>query len=256
MGDDKSTEPTENVETPEPDEGLNILEDTEGDNETEETTEVEETPKETETKETETKETSEETEADETSEEEESDDETLPEGELDEKEIARRRYEERQRVKAERQARVDKTAQEYLSEAESEQEQRLRSLEIMEHTRNIEHNENTLISDFERAKANPDLKIFDPDSESFNQKAYEKTIRDFDAGYLVRDTDGNLTGIKGSLYDYLKETAELLQGATKTGAVQQVKATRKMRANADSKPAASPKEPQKDVILDILKSED
>jgi len=174
----------------------------------------------------------------------------------DPKEVARRAYEERQRARAEREARVMAASQEYVSQAEDDVDQRLRTMEAQEYNRSIEHVENTLISEFERAKADPDLQLFNPDNrESFNQRAYDKALRDYNAGYIDYDANGNMVGIKGSLIEHLRETAELLNGAVRTGAVQQVRATRSMRNNADTKPAATPKAPQKDTIMEILKSD-
>lgn len=61
--------------------------------------------------------------------------------------------------------------------------------------------------------------------------------------------------VKSSLYEHLTETAELFQGAIKSGQIQQVRATRQMKSNADVKPAATPKDYEKDSIMDILKSD-
>lgn len=205
----------------------------------------------------------------ETAEVSEPDPETPPEGEqteedtedlqaeVDPKEEARRRYEERQAVIREREQRVQAQTQEYVKEGEDEYDQRLRQMEVAEYSRAIEHTENTLISEFERAKTNPDLQIFNPENkEQFNEKAYDKAMRDYNAGYVTYDTNGNMVGVRGSLYEHLTETADLLQGAIKSGAVQQVRASKKMQTHADSKPAATPKETVKDPVLEILTSDD
>jgi hypothetical protein len=201
----------------------------------------------------------------ETTKEESTEDETLSEGEQEkeekpltpeeqEKENARIRYEERQKVRDERKARVDQQTQDYINETDDTTEQRLRAIEAQEYSRIIENNENTLIAEFERVKVNPDLQIFNPDSDQYNEKAYDKALRDYNAGYLEYD-NGNLIGIKGSLYEHLTETAELLQGAVKSGQIKQVRDGRKMKSNADSKPAAPPKEIEKDPILETLRSD-
>lgn len=205
----------------------------------------------------------------ETAEESEPDDETQPEGEpseeeaedlqaeVDPKEEARRRYEARQAVIREREQRVQQQTQEYVSQGDDEYDQRLRQMEADNYSRTIEHTENTLISEFERAKANPDLQIFNPENkEQFNEKAYDKAMRDYNAGYVAYDSNGNMVGVKGSLYEHLTETADLLQGAIKSGAVQQVRASKKMQTHADSKPSAAPKETVKDPILEILLADD
>ena len=240
--DNTSTETVESVETPESDPILDLLSDTE-DSEVN-TEEVVETPEEKES------EPEAEPEVEPTEEEVEE-----VEATIDPKEEARRRYEEREAARKESQERISQVTQEHIKGAEDEYDQRLRTMEADNFARLVQHNENTLINEFETAKTNPDLQIFNPDSDQFNERAYNKALRDYNAGYVDYDQAGNMIGLKGSLIEHLTETADLLQGAVKSGAVQQVKAAKKMQTNADSKPAATPKEPAKDDILDILKSD-
>ncbi len=175
----------------------------------------------------------------------------------DPKEEARRRYEERQRVQAEREARIQQRTEEYISQSDDEYDQRLRAMEAQQYNNLVANTEAQLITEFERVKANPDLQIFNPDNkELFNEKLYDKAMRDYNAGYVSYDQNGNMVGVKGSLFEHLTESAELYSGAVKSGAVQQVKATRSMRASADTKPAAQPKSSQKDEIMEILTAED
>ena len=250
--DNTSTETTEAQEAevaPESDPITNILSDTEDDSQEE------------------AKEAEPEAEVEETAEKEVTDDEAEPEAEqtkeedtqeaqpVDPKEEARRRYEERQKAIQERNERIKQVTEPYIKESEDEYDQRLRNMEVQQYTALIENNENTLITEFERVKANPELQIFNPDSDQFNERAYNKAMRDYNAGYIGYDQNDNMIEVKGSLFTHLQETAELLQGAIKSGAVQQVKASKKMQSNADTKPAATPKETAKDEILDILKSE-
>lgn len=257
MEDEQSTETpveavadTPVVETPVSDPIMDSLSDTE--DEAEQSVEVVETP------------AQEEVEA-ETPPEEEQVEEEAP---ADPKDEARRRYEERQRTNADRRQQIESNATEeaekYVKQSEDDYDQRLRQAEARDSVReaqqyvnNIEHNETQLVNEFERVKTNPDLQIFNPDSkDQFNQRAYDKALRDYNAGYLQYDETGNITGIKGSLYEHLTETAELLQGAVKSGAVQQVRATQRMRSTADTKPAATPKTVQSDPILDSLSLDD
>lgn len=237
------------ADTPATDDVLAILEDTEdkAPAEVEETPEAENTEAETEA---EVEPTEEETDS------EESELQTDDTQEEDPKEEARRRYEERQRVIAERRERVQAQTEDYVQQGEDEYDQRLRAMEVEQYTAKIENTENTLVTEFERVKANPELQIFNPENKDlFNEKAYDKAMRDYNAGYVQYDQYGNMVGIKGSLFEHLTETAELLSGAVKKGAVQQVRATQKMRSTADTKPAATPKATPKDDILDILKSD-
>ena len=174
---------------------------------------------------------------------------------LDPKEEARRRYEERQTYREEQRAKIDKETESYTSEAQDDYDQRLRAMEVQRYTELIENTQDKLVNEFERAKSNPDLQIFNPDSTEFNQKIYDKAMRDYNAGYITYDTNGNMVGVKDSLFNHLTETAELFKGAIKSGQIQQVKDSRQMKSKADVKPAASPKDTTKDPILDILKSD-
>jgi len=179
----------------------------------------------------------------------------LDDQEFDPKEEARRRYEERQAYRAEQRAKIAQETETYTAEAQDDYDQRLRAMEVQRYTELVENTQDKLVSEFERAKANPDLQIFNPDSKEFNQKIYDKALRDYNAGYITYDTNGNPVGVKGSLYEHLTETAELYQDAIKSGQFQQVKAARQMRSSSDIKPAANPKEVTKDPIADILKSD-
>lgn len=199
----------------------------------------------------------------EVAEETETDAETEPEveqpteEELDPKEEARRRYEERQRYNQERRERLQAQTQDYVQGAEDDVDQRVRAIEVQEYARTIENNENKLIGEFDRVKSNPNLQLFNPENkEQFNERLYEKALRDYNAGYLGYDENGNLLEVKGSLFEHFKETAELFQGAERSGQVKQVRATQKMRSVSDSKPAAQQRESTTDPVLDILKSDD
>jgi hypothetical protein len=233
------------VENPEADLIMDTLNDTEDTSEAKAEPEVVETPEE--------EVTAEETEPEVEQPEE---DTTEVEPVVDPKEEARRRYEDRQAAREQSQQRVQEVNQKHISGAEDEYDQRLRTMEADNYSRTVEHNENTLVGEFDRAKSNPDLQIFNPDNkDAFNQKAYDKAMRDYNAGYVTYDDNQNIVGLKGSLYEHLNETAELFQGATKSGAVQQVRASRKMQTKADSKPAADPRPTAKDPILEMLLSD-
>ena len=210
--------------------------------------------------ETEEEQTTEETTAETEEQTEESD-----EVQVDEKELARRGYEERQRKLAERRDSFMSSAQniteKYVNEAEDEYDQRTRrneaeidKMKAEQYVNNIEHQESQLVNEFARAKSDKDLQIFNPESPEYNAKAYDKALKDYNAGYIHYDANGNIVGLKGSLYEHLKETSELLKESVKSGAIQQVRATKQMKASADMKPSATPKAPDKDPILDILRS--
>ncbi len=173
----------------------------------------------------------------------------------DPKEEARRRYEERQAYREAQRTKIAEQTQEYTAEATDEYDQRLRAMEVQRYQELIENTQDKLVNEFERAKSNPDLQIFNPDSDEFNQRAYDKALKDFNSGYITYDSNDNMVGLKGSLYEHLTETAELLKGAVKSGQVQQVRATQRMKSKSDVKPAATPKEIKGDPLMDILLSD-
>lgn len=236
-----------------------VLSSDEAVDQTVETEGTEESPQE------ESQETTEDAQDTEVAEETEAETETPPEGEQegeesdesDPKEEARRRYEERQRLNAERREQLRQQTQEYVEAGEDDLDQRVRTMEVQRYAEAIENNENRLITEFDRVKSNPDLQLFNPENkDQFNERLYNKVLMDYNAGYLEYDDNNNLVGVKGSLFEHFKETAELFQGAERSGQVKQVRATQKMRSVSDSKPAAQQSEKTVDPILEALKSDD
>jgi len=174
---------------------------------------------------------------------------------IDPKEEARRRYEERQAYREEQRSKIAKETETYTSEAQDEYDQRLRNMEVQRYTELIENTQDKLVADFERAKADPSLQMFNPDSKEFDQDIYDYAMENYNEAKITYDSNGSMVGIKSPLYEHLNRTAGLYQKAIKSGQIQQVKAGRQMRSNSDIKPAANPKNVEKDVIADILKSD-
>ena len=100
------------------------------------------------------------------------------------------------------------------------------------------------------------MQIFNQDSSDYNPRLYEYAIKTFNDAYIERDQAENPVGLKKSLFEHLKETAELYKDAVNAGQIKQVRDTRKMKSSADSKPAAQPKEVQKDALMEVLMSDD
>ena len=226
---------------------LSALDDTATDNsQTIDETETENNTEPAEVEETESETTEPETEAEANAEAEES-------VELDPKDEARRRYDERQAFKKEQEKNIQIQNQDYIDEAENDLALQVRNLEVKEYQRVVENTQEKIMNDYERVIADPSLQIFNPKSTEFNEKAYDYALRNYND--KIEYHNGNTVGFKETLFNHFKETAELLQGAVKSGAIQQVRAGRQMKATADIRPAASPKETTKDPILDILKSE-
>ena len=179
------------------------------------------------------------------------------EKELDPKEEARKRYEDREQVREERKIRVAQQTEGYVEEGKDDAEKRLRTVEVQGYNQLIEATEDKMVSEFDRVKVDPELQMFNPDNkELFNEKAFGKAIKDYHAGYINYDNNGNMVGIKVSLYQHLKETSEIYSGAVEKGAFKQVRDQRQIKGKGDPKPAVSPKEDtNKDPIMDVLKSD-
>lgn len=184
--------------------------------------------------------------------------------ELDPKEEARRRYEERQKVKAATRAQIEDHTKDFINDPNvDEAEQRLRRMEVNDFQRTVENTQNTLVSEIDRVKANPDLQIFNPESEKFDSKLYEYAIAIYNDAYIDYDQfkkeDGTIDyfpiGLKKSLFEHLKKTAELYRGSFESGQFQQVRDQKKMKINADSKPAAPPQEKTEDPLTKELLSD-
>lgn len=249
MDENNSPAPVEDTsaDTPAPDSVMDVFDDTD-DSPT--VTPKEDTPAADETTEQPETESDQEAEAEPEAENQpEGDEELQPES--DPKEEARRRYEERQAFRQQQQSEIRQRSQSYINEGEDEYEQRMRAIEANEYARTVEQTQDKIIGEFERVKANPDLQIFNPESDQFNERAYAKAIKDYNSGYVEYDNNGYMVGIKGSLFEHLTETADLLKDSVKSGQVQQVRATRNMRNKADTKPAATPKEQPKDIIAEV-----
>jgi len=250
-------EPTKDEETkvdePESDKVLDELSDTEGDSE-EDSKDPKDVPKEK---------------ADETDDKTTPDDETTPDGEadtdkkddkeekiepqVDAKEEARKGYDARQ---AERKAKTDEETSNYVAESADDSEKRIRNMEVIQFNNMIQHNENTVVGEYDRVKADPNLQMFNPESEEFNEKLTGKFVKLYEDANIKADANGNLIEVKGSLYEHLKETAGLFKGAIKDGKMQQVRDSNKNKSNSDPKPAAPPPEKKVDPIMEALSSDD
>lgn len=176
-----------------------------------ETTEVE-TP---ETEQTVEPEAEEETEA--PAEEESETEETATEDEAIKQhnaEMAQRRIAEKQaRQQAEQQRLAQQ--QEYLKDAETDEDLRIRQLEvdrqnqaIREYERTIEFNKSQVLGDYERVLSDPTLEMFNDKSENFNRRQYERMQRSFEAENVRADQQGNIVEVRDSFYKFAKEWAD------------------------------------------------
>lgn len=161
-------------------------------------------------------------------------------------EAAKRRIEEREKKRqekeqldAERQQQLDQQLQEYVAEGENELAQKVRAMEVERYRERVANTQESIVNDFERAKLDKDLQMFNPESQEFNPKVYDRAVRDYEAGYTQVDQYGNIVATKMPFLRYLKETADLLSDVSQTGARKGQQAAQKMRAVAETPSAAS-----------------
>lgn len=220
-------------------EELQAAEDTDDTSESEEETADEET----------TDDEAEEVEATEESEEETEDEQT------EEQKAAAFRaemYERRQQEKEARQRTQQEGQQQYLDEAQDEQDLALRQLQIDAYDNKVERNTNNLTNSYERAIK--DFDIFTNPSPEI-QAELDDAIDSFQAKFVKVDEYGNPTEVKADMYAYLQSKADNIAKLTGLKAKAQVQNKSKEKSKAFKPPSRSPKEPKVDPELQAFNEE-
>jgi hypothetical protein len=189
---------------------------------------------------------------------EEQSDEDKTEETPDQKEQARQRYLERQSRRNEADPYVEsikKEADERLSAIEDETQRKLAQLEVKDRLREIQDARTSLITDHEFAQR--DFDVFNPKSDSYDEKVYDHFLQDYERAYLVKDPEsGEVLGTKGpSLYQYLSDKAELIASLKQTGARENQKSKAKMKSQAETPSVAAPKAPKTDAFAEAFDSQ-
>lgn len=235
--------------------------------ESEQTEQVEESkPEETETVEEEAEpqeETEESAEVEETEEKEEStsdDDEALRKHNA---EMAQRRIAEREARRQAEQQRLEQQNQ-YLKEAESDEDFRLRQLEVeranaaaREYERVVETNRNNVIGDYERILSDPTLEMFNSKSDGFNKRQFERMQRSFEAENVSVDprNPDNILEVRESFYKFAKDWADDWKLDAKVNQAKGQKVATRNLAKAEPPSSSAGKIPVKKDPLEELWSD-
>lgn len=191
---------------------------------------------------------------------EESEDESQDTSEEDAEAIKARNAEYARARIAEREARRQQEAallqaqQEYVGEAESAADKLVRQIEMERYNQAVQTNENRIMTEFERIKADPDMAILNNESKDFRPDLFQEFTEMFEKAYVQVDEWGNVVGVNASLYEKAKKWAGLWGKEAK---VNQAKGHKTAQQNlAKSEPASSHKKPtEKDPLMEMLLSD-
>ena len=101
-----------------------------------------------------------------------------------------------------------------------------------------------------------DFPIFNPDSPEFDRDIAAQAAASLEAS-LIRDPNtGAITGSHLSPYQIYKPIADAYTKSQLRGRIQGQKANEQMMAAVDATPSATPQQPKKDPLLEILSSDD
>lgn len=197
-------------------------------------------------------------ESDDDSAEESTEDEAETDPADDPKERARQAYLDRQAMKAQRQDeyanQLRELASQELQQIDDTTQREIAELKVKDYVRTVQEARTGLVIDNELAQR--DFDVFNPKSENFNETAYTEFLKDYEAAYVAKDSNGEVIGTRGpSLYQYLSSKAELISSLAQHGARTERKAEAKMRAVAETPPVSAPKEKKKDSFLEGFEAE-
>ena len=242
MADLESTEAVDSVESTVPevvdtsdsDETLKGLSDEVEETETEE--EVEDVTKDDSEEETETEETEEQDEQEESE---------------DPKELARQAFQRRQEERQTREAKAKAEQEKYIAEADDEQDEALRLLQVEAYNNRVDRVTNQLTSGYDRAVSSID--IFQNPKPAVQRMLYD-AVDEFEARYVTIDANGNPTQVNGNIEEFLSKKADIIRDLTQSGARQERVAGAKSSAAVIPPPASKPKAPKVDPVMEGLMS--
>lgn len=256
MEDDKSTKDVYDISSD--DDDTSVADTTES-TDTEEVEATEES-NDSESEDTEEQDSEDEPDSDKTDDDEESggdeSDEDTQEGETPQQR-SRREYQERQarrqQATEQQNAKRQEQADAFLAEAEDEKDEAIRQLQVENYFNKVERVESSIANDFESAQR--DIDLFNPQHESFNQRALDAALSEYEAGYIRKDQAGNVVQVAKPLKQYLRDKADLYEEFLHVGARNGQKAERNMRAKGDPVPSRPPQKTKSDPIMDALLSD-
>lgn len=169
-------------------------------------------------------------------------------------EMAQRRIAERE---AQRLAKLQEDQMGYIKEAETDADRLVREIEVQRYTDRVKANENTILTEFERVKADPALQIFNPESKQFRPDLYQELTDVFDKAYTSYDQYGNILEVKGSLYQTAQKWGKLWNKEAKVNQAKGQKVAQKQATKSEVTGASAPKPPKNtDPLMDLLMSDD
>lgn len=157
--------------------------------------------------------------------------------------------EKRIQEKAARDAEIAAKQQEYVTEAESDDQAALRQLQVDAYNTRTEGLTNKLTNGYE--KALKDFPILSDQTLEIQAEVAD-AIDAFQAKYVKIDSFGNPAEVKGDLYQYLQNKAESIERLTAIGARKQVDSKVKEKSKTFTPPSRVPKEPKSDPELDAF----
>jgi len=158
-------------------------------------------------------------------------------------EMAQRRIQEKQQ----REARIKKEQDNYVTESETEEQSAIRQLQVDAYNTKVEGLTNKLANGYQKALT--DFKILsDPNPKI--QAEVDAALDAFQAMHVSIDSYGNPREIRGDLYSYLQTKADSIQGLTGIGASRQVENKSKEKSKTFTPPNRVPKTPKADPDLE------
>lgn len=197
--------------------------------------------------------------------EDKTEDDTKPDKDASNEAWARWRREQKEKKQAEAQERL-KQHQEYLQNAESDEDLRFRQLEVNQanaqqkiYDDTVERNAREILSEYARIESDPVTQIFNPKSSEFKKGQYERMQSAYEAMHISTNPHkpDDIVEVRESIYKFAKDWAADLQKDFK---IAEAKATKTVARNiSKSEPASNsvskpPK--QSDPLMDLWDSED
>lgn len=238
--------------------------DTSDDTSTESHEEVDETQGEVEAEQT-APEAQESEESQETDEESKSSEDTKPSEDASNQEWAKWRREQKELRQKEEADRL-KQQQEYLSDADTEEELRVRQLEVtqqnlltQQYQETVSRNEEEIVKDYERVTSDPDTQIFNPKSDQFNTRQFDRMRQAYEAINVVVDprNPNNIIQVKESFYKFAKEWANDWKQDTRVAEAKAGKTAMRNLSKTEPTGNTVAKPPTKsDPLLELWESDD
>lgn len=248
----------------EPTETVTEATDTSDDTSTESHEEVDETQEEVEAEQT-AQEAPESEESKETDEESKSSESDRPSEDASNEEWARWRREQKELRQKEETARKQEQ-QAYLADAGTEEELRVRQLEVNQenllaekYIETVARNEEEIVKDYERVTSDPETQIFNPKSDKFNTRQFDRMRQAYEAINVVVDprNPNNIIQVKESFYKFAKDWAKDWHEATTVAEAKASKTAMRNMSKAEPTGNSVSKAPTKsDPLIELWESDD